>query len=85
LTFSHSCYAMACYVEGMDQVLNVAVSLAQTLADNSLYAHLIRLVRKNERKYRKRKTSVCSGHIDIKRRERERKEKILFSRCGEKI
>lgn len=35
---------MACYVEGMDQVLNVAVSLAQTLADSELYAHLIRLV-----------------------------------------
>ena len=35
---------MACYVEGMDQVLNVAVNLAETLSENSLYAHLIRLV-----------------------------------------
>ena len=35
---------MACYVEGMDQVLNVAVSLAETLSENGLYAHLIRLV-----------------------------------------
>ncbi len=41
---AHSCYAMACNVEGMDQVLNVAVNLARNLADSGLYAHLIRLV-----------------------------------------
>ena len=41
---AHACYAMACNVEGMDQVLNVAVGLARKLAESGLFAHLIRLV-----------------------------------------